>query len=157
MRTSPAHAVPHPDRETETLEEFDAIVPPGARPPDSVSSPGFAWFRRTKADADIFGSMLRAVHDGSMSDALDELRRGARWFYGHEPPNAFASRGEPTPMTLVDRAHWTERLPARPLPTSLARERSMGARIALVDRIKEAPGGLETSDWLIRRQSPGSQ
>jgi predicted Rossmann-fold nucleotide-binding protein len=252
----------------------------------------YAWFQRTKADGDIFASMLRAVHDDSVSDALDELLSGVRvvgvmgghqmgrgtreyagaarlgralsrtgltvatgggpgameaanlgayaapyddamltesldvlarapkftpsitdwalaafevrarwpkggpsvgiptWFYGHEPPNPFAShiakyfanatredgllarctagvvflpgaagtvqeifdnatpnyyesRGEPTPMVLVDRAHWTERLPAWPLLQSLARERSMDARIALVDRIEEAPEALE--------------
>lgn len=257
--------------------------------PDALA---YAWFQRTKADGDIFASMLRAVHDDSMSDALDELLRGARvvgvmgghamargteefrgaarlgralthagftvatgggpgameaanlgayaapyddavldeacellmsapsftpsitdwaraafevrtrwpkgnhsigiptWFYGHEPPNAFAShiakyfanatredgllarcnagvvflpgaagtvqeifdnatpnyygsRGEPTPMVLVNRAHWTEKLPAWPLLRSLARERSMEARIALVDRIEEAPEALK--------------
>ncbi|MGW1895806.1 LOG family protein [Streptomyces sp. NPDC002004] len=251
----------------------------------------YAWFRRTKADGDIFASMLRAIHDDSVSDALDELVVGARvvgvmgghamgrgtdeyagaarlgrrlaldgytvatgggpgameaanlgaysagygdrmlaealellakvpsftpsvtdwagaafdvrsrwpqggtsvgiptWFYGHEPPNAFAahiakyfanatredgllarsnagvvflpgaagtvqeifdnatpnyyeSHGEPTPMVLVDRAHWTDRLPAWPLLRSLARERSMEARIALVDSIDEAPEAL---------------
>ncbi|QHY98469.1 hypothetical protein SSPS47_25500 [Streptomyces sp. S4.7] len=111
------------------------------------------------------------------------------WFYGHEPPNAFAghiakyfanatredgllarcnagviflpgaagtvqevfdnatpdyyeSRGEPTPMVLVDRAHWTERLPAWPLLMSPARERSMESRIALVDSVAEAPEAL---------------
>ncbi|MGC0329233.1 putative Rossmann-fold nucleotide-binding protein [Streptomyces sp. SAI-170] len=252
----------------------------------------YAWFQRTKADGDIFASMLRAVHDDSVSDALDELLSGDRvvgvmgghamgrgtqqyagaarlgrelaragftvatgggpgameaanlgayaapyddamlteslgilagapkftpsvtawaaaafevrarwpkgggsvgiptWFYGHEPPNPFAahiakyfanatredgllarsnagvvflpgaagtvqeifdnatpnyyeSRGEPTPMVLVDRAHWTEKLPAWPLLRSLARERSMDARIALVDRIEEAPEALK--------------
>ncbi|MFG1667201.1 LOG family protein [Streptomyces sp. Y7] len=252
----------------------------------------YAWFQRTKADRDVYGSMLRAIHDDSISDALDELLTGARvvgvmgghamrrgtqsyegaarlgreltragltvatgggpgameaanlgayaapfddgmltdalrllakapgftpsitdwasaafevragwpeggrsvgiptWFYGHEPPNPFAShiakyfanatredgllarsnagvvflpgaagtvqeifdnatpnyyesRGEPTPMVLVDRAHWTERLPAWPLLKSLARERSMDARIALVDRIEEAPEALK--------------
>jgi predicted Rossmann-fold nucleotide-binding protein len=112
------------------------------------------------------------------------------WFYGHEPPNPFAShiakyfanalredgllarstagvvflpgaagtvqeifdsatpnyygsRGEPRPMVLVDRAHWTERLPAWPLLRALARERSMESRIALVDRIEEAPEVLK--------------
>ena len=111
------------------------------------------------------------------------------WFYGHEPPNAFAShiakyfanatredgllarsnagvvflpgaagtvqeifdnatpnyyesRGEPTPMVLVNRAHWTERLPTWPLLQALARDRSMESRIALVDRIDEAPEAL---------------
>ncbi|MFI8190363.1 LOG family protein [Streptomyces sp. NPDC085946] len=252
----------------------------------------YAWFRRTGADRDVHASMLRAVHDDSVSDALDELLAGARvvgvmgghamargtqayagaarlgrelaragftvatgggpgameaanlgayaapfadgmleeallllakapsfvpsvtdwaaaafevrarwpkggrsvgiptWFYGHEPPNPFAShiakyfanatredgllarctagvvflpgaagtvqevfdnatpnyyesRGEPTPMVLVDREHWTETLPAWPLLRSLARGRSMEARIALVDRIEEAPEALK--------------
>ncbi|MEV6174347.1 Rossmann fold nucleotide-binding protein [Streptomyces sp. NPDC051954] len=112
------------------------------------------------------------------------------WFYGHEPPNAFAahiakyfanatredgllarstagvvflpgaagtvqeifdnatpnyyeSRGEPTPMVLVNRAHWTEKLPAWPLLQALARDRAMEARIALVDRIEQAPAALK--------------
>ncbi|MGW1726252.1 LOG family protein [Streptomyces sp. NPDC002306] len=112
------------------------------------------------------------------------------WFYGHEPPNAFAahiakyfanatredgllarstagvvflpgaagtvqeifdnatpnyyeSRGEPTPMVLVDRVHWTEKLPTWPLLQALARERSMESRIALVDRIEQAPEALK--------------
>ncbi|MCL6736594.1 LOG family protein [Streptomyces neyagawaensis] len=257
--------------------------------PDARS---YAWFQRTKADRDIFASTLRAVHDDSVSDALDELLVGARvvgvmgghamargtaayegaarlgrnlarsgltvatgggpgameaanlgayaaphddamladalrllakapeftpsitdwasaafevrtrwpkggtsvgiptWFYGHEPPNPFAShiakyfanatredgllarcdhgvvflpgaagtvqeifdnatpnyyesRGEPTPMVLVDRVHWTERLPTWPLLSSLARDRSMESRIALVDRIEDAPEALE--------------
>ncbi|RSO25802.1 Rossmann fold nucleotide-binding protein [Streptomyces sp. WAC 06725] len=111
------------------------------------------------------------------------------WFYGHEPPNAFAahiakyfvnavredgllarsnagvvflpgaagtvqeifdnatpnyygSRGEPTPMVLVDRAHWTEKLPAWPLLRALAAERPMSAKIALVDSVEEAPDAL---------------
>ncbi|WP_435797456.1 LOG family protein [Streptomyces microflavus] len=111
------------------------------------------------------------------------------WFYGHEPPNAFAchiakyfanatredgllarcnagviflpgaagtvqevfdnatpnyyeSRGEPTPMVLVDRTHWTERLPAWPLLQALAQERPMETRIALVDSVTEVPGAL---------------
>ncbi|MGW0611852.1 LOG family protein [Streptomyces sp. NPDC002788] len=257
--------------------------------PDALA---YAWFQRTKADRDIYASLLRAVHDDSVSDALDELLSGARvvgvmgghamargteeyagaarlgrelaragftvatgggpgameaanfgayaapfgdemlteslellgktphftqsitqwaaaaleirarwprggrsvgiptWFYGHEPPNAFAShiakyfanatredgllarsnagvvflpgaagtlqeifdnatpnyyesRGEPTPMVLVNRAHWTERLPAWPLLRSLAKGRSMEARIALVERIEEAPEALK--------------
>ncbi|MFD3512229.1 LOG family protein [Streptomyces sp. NPDC058657] len=252
---------------------------------------GYAWFERTKADGDIFASMLRSIHDDAISDALDEHLTGApvvgvmgghamargtdayagaarlgrslarsgltvatgggpgameaanlgayaapladpvldealallgkvpsftpsvtawaaaafevrsrwpdggdsvgipTWFYGHEPPNAFAShiakyfanatredgllarctagvvflpgaagtvqeifdnatpnyyesRGEPTPMVLVDRAHWTERLPAWPLLQSLAEGRAMESRIALVDTVAEAPAAL---------------
>jgi predicted Rossmann-fold nucleotide-binding protein len=111
------------------------------------------------------------------------------WFYGHEPPNAFAghiakyfanatredgllarstagvvflpgaagtvqeifdnatpnyygSRGEPSPMVLVNRAHWTEELPAWPLLRALAKGRPMESRIALVDTVDEAPDAL---------------
>ncbi|QIY64872.1 MULTISPECIES: LOG family protein [unclassified Streptomyces] len=252
----------------------------------------YTWFQRTKADGDVFASMLRSIHDDAVSDALDELLVGTRvvgvmgghamargtqayegaallgrelarsglmvatgggpgameaanlgayaapfddamltealrllagapsfnpsitdwaraaftvrerwpaggpsvgiptWFYGHEPPNPFAahiakyfanatredgllarsnagvvflpgaagtvqeifdnatpnyyeSHGEPTPMVLVDRAHWTERHPTWPLLQSLARERSMESRIALVDRIEDAPEALK--------------
>ncbi|MFJ4469461.1 LOG family protein [Streptomyces sp. NPDC089424] len=270
-------------------ELFEGLADGYEGTPDALS---YAWFQRTKADGDVFASMLRAVHDDAVSDALDELLAGHRvvgvmgghamargseayagaarlgrelaragftvatgggpgameaanlgayaaphpdgmldqalrllaktpkfvpsitdwaraafevrerwpdggpsvgvptWFYGHEPPNAFAahiakyfanatredgllarctagvvflpgaagtvqeifdnatpnyyeSRGEPTPMVLVDREHWTERLPTWPLLRSLARERAMEARIALVDRIEEAPDALK--------------
>ncbi|MFF8846977.1 LOG family protein [Streptomyces sp. NPDC015127] len=259
-----------------------------AATPDALA---YDWFQRTKADGDIFASMLRSIHDDAISDALDELLTGARvvgvmgghamgrgteayagaarlgraltragftvatgggpgameaanlgayaaphseemladalqllakapsfmpsvtdwaqaafevrgrwprggdsvgiptWFYGHEPPNAFAghiakyfanatredgllarcdagvvflpgaagtvqeifdnttpnyygSRGEPTPMVLVDRTHWTDHLPTWPLLRSLARGRSMESRIALVDSVEEAPQAL---------------
>ncbi|MDN3294211.1 LOG family protein [Streptomyces ficellus] len=258
------------------------------RTPDALT---YAWFQRTKADGDVFASMLRAVHDDAVSDALDEHLHRARvvgvmgghamargtdayagaarlgrslaragltvatgggpgameaanlgayaaphddamlddalrllgkepsfvpsvgdwaraafevrsrwprggdsvgiptWFYGHEPPNAFAahiakyfanatredgllarcnagviflpgaagtvqeifdnatpnyyeSRGEPTPMVLVNRTHWTEHLPAWPLLQALAARRSMEPRIALVDSVEEAPEAL---------------
>lgn len=270
-------------------ELFDGLDEGYEATPDARS---YAWFRQTRSDGDVFASMLRAVHDDAVSDALDELLVGARvvgvmgghamargteayagaarlgralaragftvatgggpgameaanlgayaapfedgmltdalgvlakvpsfvpsvtdwaraafevrgrwpgggpsvavptWFYGHEPPNAFAahiakyfsnatredgllarctagvvflpgaagtvqeifdnttpnyyeSRGEPTPMVLVDRAHWTEHLPAWPLLQALARRRPMAARVALVDRIEEAPEALK--------------
>ncbi|MFF4572472.1 LOG family protein [Streptomyces sp. NPDC001410] len=272
-----------PEELFESLEEgYEAT--PDAR--------AYAWFQRTKADGDVFASMLRAIHDDAVSDALDELLAGARvvgvmgghamargtaayagaarlgrelaragftvatgggpgameaanlgayaapfadgmleealrvlaeapsfrpsvtdwaraafevrerwpgggesvgiptWFYGHEPPNAFAahiakyfanatredgllarstagvvflpgaagtvqeifdnatpnyyeSRGEPTPMVLVNEEHWTRELPTWPLLQSLARGRSMESRIALVDRIEQAPEVLK--------------
>ncbi|MFF5017327.1 LOG family protein [Streptomyces sp. NPDC001165] len=272
-----------PEELFESLEEgYEAT-------PDALA---YAWFQRTKADGDVFASMLRAIHDDAVSDALDELLAGARvvgvmgghamargtaayagaarlgrelaragftvatgggpgameaanlgayaapfadgmleealrvlaeapsfrpsvtdwaraafevrerwpgggesvgiptWFYGHEPPNAFAahiakyfanatredgllarstagvvflpgaagtvqeifdnatpnyyeSRGEPTPMVLVNEEHWTRELPTWPLLQSLARGRSMESRIALVDRIEQAPEVLK--------------
>ncbi|MEV0574382.1 MULTISPECIES: LOG family protein [unclassified Streptomyces] len=251
----------------------------------------YRWFQRTRSDGDAFASMLRALHDDAVSDALDELLTGARvvgvmgghatlrgsdsyaaaarlgrtlarsgltvatgggpgameaanlgayaaphpdpmldkacellaavpsftpsvsdwalaafavrerwpdgggsvaiptWFYGHEPPNPFAdhiakyfanalredgllarstagviflpgaagtvqeifdsttpnyygSRGEPSPMVLVGRDHWTHELPAWPLLRALAAGRPMESRIALVDSVEEAPEAL---------------
>ncbi|MFS4096627.1 LOG family protein [Streptomyces sp. AF1A] len=271
------------------VELFESLEEGYEATPDARA---YAWFRRTKADGDVFSSMLRAIHDDAVSDALDELLDGARvvgvmgghamargsaeyagaarlgreltragftvatgggpgameaanlgayaapfaddmlteslellakapsfrpsvtdwaraafevrerwpgggesvgiptWFYGHEPPNAFAahiakyfanatredgllarstagvvflpgaagtvqeifdnatpnyyeSRGEPTPMVLVDREHWTRRLPAWPLLRSLAEGRAMESRIALVDRIEQAPEAIK--------------
>ncbi|MEV7322081.1 Rossmann fold nucleotide-binding protein [Streptomyces sp. NPDC093970] len=270
-------------------ELFDALGEGYEATPDARS---YAWFQETRADGDIFASMLRSIHDDAVSDALDELLTGARvvgvmgghamargtaeyagaarlgrelaragltvatgggpgameaanlgayaapfddgmldealrilakapsfrpsvtdwaraafevrerwpdggasvgiptWFYGHEPPNAFAahiakyfanatredgllarsnagvvflpgaagtvqeifdnatpnyygSRGEPTPMVLVDEAHWCARLPAWQLLTSLAQDRPMASRIALVDRIEQAAATLK--------------
>ncbi|WP_328942306.1 LOG family protein [Streptomyces sp. NBC_00250] len=271
-------------------ELFDGIADTGYEgTPDALT---YEWFGRTRADGDIFASMLRSLHDDAVSDALDEHLDGARvvgvmgghatgrgteayagaarlgrslaragltvatgggpgameaanlgaytaplpdealtealallaevpsfepsvtdwaraaftvrarlphggdsvgiptWFYGHEPPNAFAghigkyfanatredgllsrstagvvflpgaagtvqeifdnatpnyyaSRGTPTPMVLVDRAHWTRRLPAWPLLESLSAGRPMANRIALVDSIDDAPEALE--------------
>lgn len=43
--------------------------------PDALA---YAWFQQTKADGDIYASMLRSVHDDAISDALDELLRGTR-------------------------------------------------------------------------------
>ncbi|MFJ8886946.1 LOG family protein [Streptomyces sp. NPDC102402] len=251
----------------------------------------YDWFQLTRSNGDVFASMLRALHDDAVSDALDEHLVGARvvgvmgghamargsdeyrgaavlgrelarsgltvatgggpgameaanlgayaaphsdamllkacellasapsfspsvtdwakaafavrdrwpdggssvavptWFYGHEPPNAFAdhiakyfanavredgllarstagviflpgaagtvqeifdnatpnyyeSRSAPTPMVLVNRAHWTEKLPAWPLLSALAEGRKMESRIALVDTVEEAAGAL---------------
>ncbi|MEV4427240.1 LOG family protein [Streptomyces sp. R-07] len=63
--------------------------------------------------------------------------------FDNATPNYYGSRGTPTPMVLVNRAHWTTRLPAWPLLETLAAGRPMAARIALVDSIDEAPAALE--------------
>lgn len=164
-----AYAAPHPD---EMLDEALEILAKTPSFSPSISD----WAR---AAFEVRGRWSGG--DGSVGIPT--------WFYGHEPPNAFAghiakyfanatredgllarcnagvvflpgaagtvqevfdnatpnyyeSRGEPTPMVLVDRAHWTERLPAWPLLTSLARERSMESRIALVDSVAEVPEAL---------------
>ncbi|MGW8762113.1 LOG family protein [Streptomyces sp. NPDC055815] len=63
--------------------------------------------------------------------------------FDNATPNYYGSRGTPTPMVLVNRAHWTTHLPAWPLLESLATGRPMAARIALVDSIDEAPEALK--------------
>ncbi|MFJ2264839.1 LOG family protein [Streptomyces sp. NPDC087849] len=272
-----------PDALYEGLTDGGYAATPDAR--------AYRWFQETRASGDAFASMLRALHDDAVSDALDEHLLGARvvgvmgghatargsaqyaaaarlgralarggltvvtgggpgameaanlgayaaphpdpmldkacrmlaatpsfipsvtewalaafavreswpggggsvsiptWFYGHEPPNPFAdhiakyfanalredglltrstagviflpgaagtvqeifdnatpnyygSRGGPTPMVLVGRAHWTRGLPAWPLLRALAGGRTMESRIALVDTVDEAPEAL---------------
>ncbi|QIQ02422.1 LOG family protein [Streptomyces liangshanensis] len=164
-----AYAAPHPDdmldEALELLAETPSFVP-------SVSD----W---AQAAFDVRARWPKG----------DESVGVPTWFYGHEPPNAFAahiakyfanatredgllarcnagviflpgaagtvqeifdnatpnyyeSRGEPTPMVLVDREHWTETLPTWPLLSSLARRRPMEARIALVDSVDDAPAAL---------------
>ncbi|MGW7363185.1 LOG family protein, partial [Streptomyces sp. NPDC054841] len=62
--------------------------------------------------------------------------------FDNTTPNYYESRGEPTPMVLVNRSHWTEKLPAWPLLQSLAADRSMESRIALVESVDEVPEAL---------------
>ncbi|MGW0749227.1 LOG family protein [Streptomyces sp. NPDC002587] len=62
--------------------------------------------------------------------------------FDNATPNYYASRGEPAPMILVDRDHWTEHLPVWPLLRTLARGRAMESRIALVDSVDEVADAL---------------
>lgn len=55
-------------------------------------------------------------------------------------PNYYDAPG--TPLVLVDRSHWTTRLPAWPLLEALAGNRPMATRVALVDSVDEAPAAL---------------
>ncbi len=52
--------------------------------------------------------------------------------------NFYADESSVAPMVLVDRAYWTETLPAWPLLQSLARGRVMEDHVHLVDTIEEA-------------------
>ncbi|MFJ7489791.1 LOG family protein [Streptomyces sp. NPDC097727] len=62
--------------------------------------------------------------------------------FDNATPNYYSSRGGPTPMVLVGRAHWTRELPAWPLLRALADSRPMESRIALVDTVDEAAEAL---------------
>lgn len=62
--------------------------------------------------------------------------------FDNTTPNYYGSRGAPTPMVLVDSAHWTDELPTWPLLQALAAGRPMESRIALVDTVDEAPEAL---------------
>ncbi|WP_134767414.1 LOG family protein [Nocardioides sp. 1609] len=52
--------------------------------------------------------------------------------------NYYADESSVAPMVLVDRAHWTDTLPAWPLLRSLARGRAMEQHVHLVDTVEEA-------------------
>ncbi|MET8973998.1 LOG family protein [Streptomyces sp. NPDC004539] len=56
-------------------ELFDGLADGYDATPDART---YAWFQETKANGDVFASMLRSVHDDAVSDALDELLVGAR-------------------------------------------------------------------------------
>ncbi|MEU3403780.1 LOG family protein [Streptomyces sp. NPDC006670] len=59
-----------------TAEELFAGLSEGYEStPDALA---YAWFQETKADGDVFSSMLRSLHDDAVSDALDEALVGAR-------------------------------------------------------------------------------
>ena len=72
--------------------------------------------------------------------------------FDNATPNYYESRGEPTPMVLVDRAHWTERLPAWPLLRRLRPAASMDARIALVD----SGGGTDVREAGLSAAGPAT-
>jgi predicted Rossmann-fold nucleotide-binding protein len=52
--------------------------------------------------------------------------------------NYYADESSLAPMVLVGREHWTEKLPAWPLLSALARGRPMEGRIHLADSLEEA-------------------
>jgi predicted Rossmann-fold nucleotide-binding protein len=56
-------------------ELFAGLAEGYEQTPDARS---YSWFQRTKNDGDVFSSMLRAVHDDAISDALDEQLADAR-------------------------------------------------------------------------------
>ncbi|MFB8756091.1 LOG family protein [Streptomyces nigra] len=109
----------------------------GHEPPNPFASHIAKYFSNaTREDGLLARSTAGVVFLPGAAGTVQEV-------FDNATPNYYESRGEPTPMVLVDRAHWTERLPVWPLLRSLARDRSMETRIALVDRIEEAPEALK--------------
>lgn len=109
----------------------------GHEPPNPFASHIAKYFANaTREDGLLARSTAGVVFLPGAAGTVQEI-------FDNATPNYYESRGEPTPMVLVDRAHWTEKLPTWPLLRSLARERSMESRIALVDRIEEAPEALK--------------
>jgi predicted Rossmann-fold nucleotide-binding protein len=109
----------------------------GHEPPNPFASHIAKYFANaTREDGLLARSNAGVVFLPGAAGTVQEI-------FDNATPNYYESRGEPTPMVLVDRAHWTERLPTWPLLQALARERSMESRIALVDRIEEAPEALK--------------
>ena len=112
----------------------------------SASPPGSTvTSRRTPSPAHIAKYFANATREDGLlarSNAGVVFLPGAagtvQEIFDNATPNYYESRGEPTPMVLVDRAHWTEQLPAWPLLRALAGGRAMEARIALVDSVDEA-------------------
>jgi predicted Rossmann-fold nucleotide-binding protein len=56
--------------------------------------------------------------------------------------NYYADASAVAPMVLVGADYWTRELPAWPLLRSLARDRVMAGRVALVDGVEEAAGAI---------------
>lgn len=109
----------------------------GHEPPNPFASHLAKYFANaTREDGLLARSNAGVVFLPGAAGTVQEI-------FDNATPNYYESRGEPTPMVLVNKTHWTEKLPTWPLLQALARERSMESRIALVDRIEEAPEALK--------------
>ncbi|MGW7196827.1 LOG family protein [Streptomyces chryseus] len=118
---------------------------------DSIGIP--TWFYGHEPPNPFAGHIAKYFANATREDGLLARCNGGVVFlpgaagtvqeiFDNATPNYYESRGEPTPMVLVNRAHWTERLPTWPLLQSLAKGRAMESRIALVDTVEEAPAAL---------------
>lgn len=107
----------------------------GHEPPNAFASHVAAFFAAARED------VLRACCQAGLV-FLPGAAGTVQEIFGAATSNYYTSHGEPTPMVLVGRAHWTERLPAWPLLSALARDHQMAWRIALVDSIAEVPDAL---------------
>ncbi|MGY4389247.1 LOG family protein [Streptomyces sp. TE12347] len=110
----------------------------GHEPPNAFAGHIAKYFANaTREDGLLARSNAGVVYLPGAAGTLQEI-------FDNATPNYYESRGEPAPMILVGRAHWTERLPAWPLLQALARGRAMESRIALVDSVDEVPDVLDS-------------
>ncbi|MFD9619146.1 LOG family protein [Streptomyces virginiae] len=108
----------------------------GHEPPNAFAGHIAKYFANaTREDGLLARSNAGVVYLPGAAGTLQEI-------FDNATPNYYESRGEPAPMILVGRDHWTEHLPAWPLLQSLARGRAMESRIALVDSVDEVPDVL---------------
>ncbi|MFF1369573.1 LOG family protein [Streptomyces virginiae] len=108
----------------------------GHEPPNAFAGHIAKYFANaTREDGLLARSNAGVVYLPGAAGTLQEI-------FDNATPNYYESRGEPAPMILVDRDHWTEHLPAWPLLQALARGRAMESRIALVDSVDEVPDVL---------------
>ncbi|MFD3545093.1 LOG family protein [Streptomyces sp. NPDC058655] len=108
----------------------------GHEPPNAFAGHVAKYFANaTREDGLLARSTAGVVFLPGAAGTVQEV-------FDNATPNYYASRGEPTPMVLVDREHWTEHLPVWPLLRALARGRAMEARITLVDSVDEVPAAL---------------
>ncbi|MFB6477677.1 MULTISPECIES: LOG family protein [Streptomyces] len=108
----------------------------GHEPPNAFAGHIAKYFANaTREDGLLARSNAGVVYLPGAAGTLQEI-------FDNATPNYYESRGEPAPMILVGRAHWTEHLPAWPLLQALARGRAMESRIALVDSVDEVPDVL---------------
>ena len=164
-----AYAAPHPDEmldeSLELLGKEPSFVPSvtdwarvafevRARWPEGTDSVGIpTWFYGHEPPNAFAGHIAKYFANATREDGLLARSNAGVIFlpgaagtvqeiFDNATPNYYQSRGEPTPMVLVDRDHWTRGLPAWPLLQALAAERPMETRIALVDTVDEAPEAL---------------
>ncbi|MER5413103.1 LOG family protein [Streptomyces virginiae] len=108
----------------------------GHEPPNAFAGHIAKYFANaTREDGLLARSNAGVVYLPGAAGTLQEI-------FDNATPNYYESRGEPAPMILVGRDHWTEHLPAWPLLQALARGRAMESRIALVDSVDEVPDVL---------------
>ncbi|MCX4716297.1 LOG family protein [Streptomyces virginiae] len=108
----------------------------GHEPPNAFAGHIAKYFANaTREDGLLARSNAGVVYLPGAAGTLQEI-------FDNATPNYYESRGEPAPMILVGRAHWTEHLPAWPLLQALARGRAMESRITLVDSVDEVPDVL---------------